>query len=379
MRALSLLASLATAAAFAGCSYSQEVAPRNNGESKVLSFEGPTGVAPLGAPRSVIVGRDTGGTQDCHLGSRSVAQAGLHPAGGLNGPEHCEPVTKDASSYSVQSAACDDDGCTVTPDAASSQWLHVGATAAQVAAGARVEARLRVTLKSKTDGSLYTDSFVVRFARASRIRVTGGTRSLLPLITPMMPGVDLNLPTATVVDERDKPLQVEPGTLEPSFTGDSFTPESNDTYNTVYHSTRPGRSTLKWELAGVLTRSLDLEVVDPSTARALAILAPKSEQERRGAKPDLDAALAVPEAAAVERLEAAGGGRIFAEVRVVLADGRTALVNVDKVETDRATEAETFESDGALRLYRLGNASVVGSLTVTAATLSRSLPFSLAL
>ena len=354
MRALSFLAPLAVAV-LGGCSYSREVPPRNNGESKVLSFDGPTGVAPLGAARSVIVGRDTGGTQDCHLGSRSVAHAGLHPAGGsFNGPEHCAPVPTDSASYSLESAACDDDACTVTPDAASSQWLHVAATPAKVAAGERVEARLRVTLKSKTNGALYTDSFVVRFARAARIRVSNGTDSPLPLIMPMMPGVDLLMPNATVVDDGDKPLEVEPGTLVTTLTGECFTPESNDTYNRVYHSTRPGRATLKWELAGVITRSLDLEVVDPSTARSLAVLAPKSEYDRRGAEQDLDEALAIAEAPAVERLEGTAGHPIFGEVRVVLADGRMALVSVEQVETDRATEAKSWASEDAFRIYASG-------------------------
>lgn len=381
MRALSsLLAALALAGPLgsAGCSVTEKVPAANNGESKVLSFDGPKGTSPLGASRLVLVGRDTGGTENCTIGSRSIAGGGLHPTGGsLSGPDHCGPVQKDAASYSLESAACDDDACTVTPDDASSLALHVAATTAGLAAGARVDARLRVTLKSKTDGALYTDSFVVRFARAARIRVANGIESPLPLLMPMMVGVTLNMPTATVVDGEGKALEVEPDTLVTTFPDALFTPHSASHYNTSYRATRPGRAALKWELPGIIARSLDIEVVDPSTARSLVILAPTSDAERRGRKQDLDDALATPEAPAAESLQGAAGRPIVGEVRVLLADGRTALADIDQAETDRATEAKCSPSEDAFELYRLGAAGVAGSVTVKAAGLSRSLPFAL--
>ncbi len=138
----------------------------------------------------------------------------------------------------------------------------------------------------------------------------------------------------------------------------------------------PARNT--WELAGVLTRSLDLEVVDPATARSLATLVSLSEKDRRANKQDVDDALAAPEVRAVDSLSDTAGRPIYVDVRVILADGRAALVNVERVETDRASEADTLVRDYEFELYRLGKVAVAGSVTVTAAGLSRSLPFSLA-
>lgn len=85
-------------------------------------------------------------------------------------------------------------------------------------------ARLRVTLKNKADGALFSDSYVVRFARAARIQLRTGTDSPPPLVTPMMPGVELRMPEASVVDEDGKALEVESGTLVQTLDGDSFVP-----------------------------------------------------------------------------------------------------------------------------------------------------------
>lgn len=371
----------------AGCSlaYTKDVAPVANGEGNVLLFKGadPTkalaGVAPLGTTRTVLVTRDAGGTKECSVGQRSLGSGGIHPmgGGGLDDPEHCEPTNETEVDYAVESAACDEGACVVTTDPARSQLFHVGATAAQISAGAPVEARLRVTLKSLKDGSLYSDTFVLRFARAARIEVRNGIHSPLPLVTPMMPGVELVMPTATVLSAEDDALVLEPDALVMTFPAAIFASKSSDPYDPSWVAKAPGHATLTWELPGVIARSLDLEVVDPTRVRSLAVLGPEDERKRRYVAQTLDEALAIPEAPAVEKLAATAHRHIVGELRVVLEDGRTALVNVDRVETDHPAEAKSGVEEGAFRIYRLGATAVTGTVTVHAAGLSRSLPFSL--
>lgn len=242
-------------------------------------------------------------------------------------------MQKDAEAYTLESAACDADACTITPAPASAQSLQIAASPAAVAAGARVDARLRVTLKSRADGSLYAYTFVVRFARAARIRLVNGIDSPLPLLMPMLPGVELRMPQAIVVDGAGIPLEVEPGTLIEPSADDHFAPASDSSYDTRYHASRPGRARLTWELPC-----------------------------RQPAPPAWRTA----------------GRRIVAEVRVLLADGRTALAALVQVETDRSGEAMCLPSESSFLLYRRGNAGVSGSVTVKAAGMSRTVPFALA-
>ncbi len=368
-RSLSLALVVLGALSAFGCAYKRTESVSANGEDRVLYFTGVVGadlgVVPLGATRTVHVARLPGGQVDCHpLGIKG----GVHTQGGGHPDlpsDTCDTIPPEPTD--VEAATCDDDACTVTWDTAKTGiTLHVTAKEEK-------STHLRVTLKSTKDGALYSDAIAVRFAPAKRVRLRGRPRDLLPLRTPVLPGVAVDYPEADVVDANDEPMSLDEGALERSLRGTGWEPGE---YEGLVAKTA-GHGTMHWEVPGIISRDLDLEIVDPSSAVALEIGPLETAPAYDDPAVDLDTAPAV-EATPIDAVELASSRAPVATfpTRAVLSDGRRALPAIDRVVVTPTIFAKASPDLSASWVFDIDAAPAVGegSLEVDAGPLSLTLP-----
>jgi hypothetical protein len=374
-----LLASLLLPA----CSYSKNLPASTNGSEGVLFFSeviaANLGVVPVGVSRTVIVWRNSGGTVECHgLGTGSAGDVSIQGGGHPDLPsDKCGTIA--AEQVTLESATCDDDACTITSeDKGNIVVLHVTAKSKEAKAS-----RLHVALKKASDATVWRDSIAVAFAPADRIELRGSFDDLAPLRLPILSGVVFSLPIARVVDANDQPMSIDDDTLKETFTGNGVI-EDNDavTYSPTVIAKKPGKASVKWELPGAIERVIDLEVVDRTEARSVALFAAPVSKDPAALSTDLDT-LTAETLSPKDGLETIAfttyaGARETYATRVRLADGRSALAPIDTVTVEPATLLRPALTGGAwsmtLSQIAATPTSGTGTVTLEAAGLTQSWP-----
>lgn len=362
----------ALAVTLTACSYTHHYGVDANGDSSQLYFYGQTNSAsaPLavGYGATIDVRRYSAGDVDCTgLGTHknSATAGGLQIRGGsLPDTDRCD--NRKADAVTVVSAACADDTCAVTGSTIAANSVSLTVVGAHAGTG-----RLLVTLKSAVDGTIYEDSVALHFEAPARIRLQADARSMPAVKAPSLPGVELTPLNAWVVDANDERLEIDPAALKSSIEGDAY--ESVvDGYEKLV-AKRPGHTSLRWSYPGVPERSIDLEVVDPSEARALFVYAPDARSSTWNADDDGDPADAEvgaePSSGRITSIDLVEYGYATYPYRVKLADGRFALASIGEpsmVLTPAALgmaswtlERSAFDLEGKLAGH--------GTLTLTAA------------
>jgi hypothetical protein len=313
MRAV-LFASLVVASACIGGCPGNESGPRN-GVDKVLyfsdvDFKSDLGGIPLGVTRKVTVQRYIGGTKVCEP---SLSHGGGDCSGGAE---------KDV--ITIESARCESFECKVELSReGDTQVIRFSSSNAG-------KTRLRVNAKSSDDGEIYSDAIEMRFAEAKRIALRADEGRFLPLAMPMFKGLEFGFPLAEVVDADGEWLKLDAGYVEIQITGTSLVREG------ASHKLKAvgvGVTTLKWDVPGVIARSIDVEVIEPAPVQSLVVMAARPSSalllnDRKGVG-DLDDFLPRLETAPVTVIEHEArkfstlGDQPIAFAR--LADGRRAV------------------------------------------------------
>jgi hypothetical protein len=377
---LPLLAPLLLAA----CSYSKNVPASTNGSESVLFFSQVTaanlGVVPIGVSRTVTVWRNSGGTVECHgLGTGSARDVSIQGGGKPDLPsDTCGSIA--AEQVTLESATCDDDACTITSeDKGNSIVLHVAAKSKEAKAS-----RLHVALKKESDAAtVWHDSIAVSFAPADRVELTGSFADLAVLRLPILTGVTFTLPIARVVDANDKEMSIDDDTLKETSNDNGVIGDNPDPYAFNVIAKKPGKASVKWELPGAIERTVEIEVVDRTEARSLALFAATVSKDPAALSTDLDT-LTADELSPKDGLESIAfttyaGARSAYSTRVRLADGRSALAPIDGITVEPATLArpDLASADWALTLSTPSSktaTSGTGTVTLEAAGLTQIWP-----
>jgi hypothetical protein len=350
-----------TAGALAACTYSRHEGVLANGANSELYFASTSDlVSPsaVGARRTFGVARYSATTVDCHrMGTAHAATGGtIEPRGFTFPPDSCAERSPDP--ITLLSASCDSDACVVVPEAvAGGIALHVEGKIA----GAT---RLLVSVKA-ADGTVYQDSLEISFAIAARIRLAALESALVAMRLPALPGLEVAMPRAWLVDASGHALVLDEGALESTVEGTAYVPSSASPSSVI--ATVPGHTTLRWRVPSLIERTLDLEVVAPSEARALFVYAtpPTSDAPLEGDPAD---STADPGTAGgrVTSLQTAADSYLTTTfpVRVSLADGRVALAPVASVQVAPATLAKALPGLNSVTEIDLYD-GVVGSGTAT--------------
>jgi hypothetical protein len=318
LSATRLITTLVTALVLVGCDHESGA---SNGIDGVLYFtearSGDFGGVPLGITRGITVSRHTSGIEVCE-------PSFSHGGGDCSGGTENDPLT-------IESATCESHDCKIeiNPDR---PLIRISSTTPGTT-------RLRVRVKSKDDDEKYTDAVTVRFAEAKAIQLWSQPADLLPLAMRVANGMKFWAPEARIVDAEGKRLSVDQGMLRVEVEGASV--KASDSF--LHLSTvTPGRSTLTWDLDGRLKRSLDVEVVEPSSSAKSIVVLPRVTQDRPSAfEPvmELDVLRGQIEAPPIERLErpAVVSGLHYWPVFVVMADGTRAVVPVSTAQISVST------------------------------------------
>ena len=344
------------AGASSGCkdAYDQHRDRVGNGEKGVLFFDqiehADIGTVPSGWVRTVTF--------------RSYPETDVRCDADLRA--RCDQVQEEK--VTVVSAACDGEACAIGEDS-------IGASGfVRFSSDEPGDTRLTITVRREADGSLLTDSLLVRFAPAKRIRLQSSARDLPLLYHPLAPGLVLEAPAAEVVDGDDRAMSIGAGALVFTVTGSALA--ERDGQAGSYESAFPGRSTFRWSLPGVIERHLDIDVIAPADVTSLFALPPLEADQKQL---DHDTPDVRDEPSPLEELTIpAREGQASLRVRGRLSNGATAIVAPTDARTGsgaRATASVSLTKDRDDVLVT--NASTVedGSLVVEAASSTMTLPY----
>ena len=340
----------------AGCVYHPRVGVTANGGENNLEFsrsESGSVTSPIavGTPLELTVARYGAGTLHCTgLGGavNSVRGAGVRIQGGSIDTEHCDPqLAEDAS---LVSAACDDASvCTVATDVRNPKSIAMNVTSGR-------PGTTRVAVSLKVGGDVIHDYITLRFEAPIRIRVGVDPRDLAATMNPTLPGISITPPRAWVVDATANELEIAEGSLSASTEGDAYVLRGDiaTTEYQTFEATRPGHTKLHYTYGALPTRTLDVEVVDPASARTLVLYAPLPEVAMTGRveKLDPDDFHADPDLASgrTAEIKAFVGSLLTMPARVLLKDGRMALAPLSAVG---ATPAGVLEASADLPRWNL--------------------------
>jgi hypothetical protein len=325
LRSLLLLSTLA------GCSYTHHQGVEANGASSQLYFSGAGGssssgdLLAVGYAAKVVVQRHSAGDVPCNgigLHKNDVTSGGVHLQGGsIPDPDHCGSLAADV--VTLVSAACADDTCSVTSDVSDPRAVTLTVTGLHAGSSSLV-----VSLKS-SDGNTYADSVPLRFSTPARIRLSADARETSAMNAPVLPGVAITKPTASVIDADGQRLVIDDVALVASTEGDAFV---ESTEYPPFVAAHAGHSVLRWRYPGVPDRALDLEVVDPSEAHALFVYAPLTDAStgyQGSVDPESAPPAGEPASGRITSIEVFAYDYGTFPIRVKLADGRFALAKLD--------------------------------------------------
>jgi hypothetical protein len=352
-----------------GCSYTRHEGVMANGATSQLYFSGSSrlDLLAVGYAATVTVQRYGPSDVPCTglgLHKNGVASGGIRIQGGsLPDPDHCDGRPSDA--VTLVSASCTDDTCSVTTDTTDPRAVTITVTGARAGTG-----HLAVSLKSGADGNTYEDDIPLRFEVAARIRLAADPRELAAMTGPVLPGVAITKPRASVVDAADELLEVGDTALIATTDGDAFADTQEYPPFKAQHA---GHTVLRWSYTGVADRTIDLEVVDPSEARALFVYAPlpPAPSGISSTTSDVDPADAPPAGepasgriTSIELVENDYGTFPF---RVRLVDGRFAVATVEDPELTPAALGSTLAGLDLSAFDLEGKSAGSGTITLRAA------------
>jgi hypothetical protein len=344
LRGLAFAALVSTCAFIAGCP-STEGGP-SNGVDHILYFSdviaGDFGAVPLSVTRTVTIKRFTSGTRVCEP---SLSHGGGDCTGG---------ATQDL--VTLESARCESFECRV-------ELGREGDTPvlrfSSMTAG---KTRLRVEVKSTEDDETYSDAFEVRFAEAKRLALMQYDWVLVALAMPIYPGVKILRPFVEIQDVEGRTLKVDGGNPDVKVEGASLSQD-----RAYFEATSPGITKLTWELPGILSRSVDVEVIEPASESALVVSGPILLTSLNDANHvDFDEFLTRLNAPppVVER-SATSKSLIYHVVFAKFADGRRAVVPIDKAElAPTVGDAKAFISKDHPWTLELSPPGIAGDATL---------------
>lgn len=352
--------------ALAGCSYTSHQGVLANGASSQLYFSGAGtssssgDLLAVGYAAKVVVQRYSAGEVPCTgigLHKNDVASGGLHIQGGdLPDPDHCG--SRPADVVTLVSAACADDTCSVTADASDPRAVTLTVTGLHAGSSSLV-----VSLKS-SDGNAYADSVPLRFSAPARIRVSADARETSAMNGPVLPGVAITKPSASVIDADGQRLVIDDAALQATSDGDAFVASAGYPNFVADHA---GHCVLHWSYSGVPDRSLDLEVVDPSEAHALFVYAPLTDAStgyQGFVDPESAPPAGEPASGRITSIEVTAYDFDTFPIRVKLADGRFALAQLDAPVLAPAALGSTLAAL-TLSAFELEGGKTPGQGTVT--------------
>jgi hypothetical protein len=292
--------------------------PRN-GVDRVLyfsdvDFKSDLGGVALGVIRRVTVQRYIGGTRVCEP---SLS----HGGGDCSGGAEQDLVT-------LESARCESFECKV-------ELGREGDTpVVRFSSSTAGKTRLRVNVKSKDDGETYSDAIEVRFAEAKRIALrSAGEGSFLPLAMPVYRGLEFGAPLAEIQDADREWLKIDRGYV-PMKTDGASVSVSGARLLTI----GLGVTKLTWEVEGVISRTVEIDVIEPAAEQSLVVIAaraPGSLLLDRKRAPDFDDFLPVLDAPPPSVFEHDSKAFSVGDQPMVFArlvDGRRAVVPLVKAE-----------------------------------------------
>jgi hypothetical protein len=331
----------------AGCNYTAHAGVMANGEENRLQFSRypSTLKTPLavGYALDVAVSRFSASDLDCKgLGLRSAgpSSGGLHLQGGsLPDTDHCSAQQADVVSF--VSATCDDDLCTIAPDTSSPKGVGLKVTGKRAGT-----TRLVVTLKS--GDTVFEDYVTLHFEVPTGIYLAMRPSQVAAAKVPVLPGIEVTLPRATVRDANGEELEIDDSLLVFASEGDAYDVSE---YATSFVAKKPGHTTLRYTYEALPVRTVDLEVVDPADARALFLYAPLPRAKDPYGYVDPAELAADPGIASGRVTSVSVALRTAATfvARVSLVDGRSAIAPLTTVEVTPAgflnASASVIESD----------------------------------
>jgi hypothetical protein len=375
----SLFGLVAATSSVAGCDYKHHESGVANGSDGQLYFavnnpvqSNGLGTVPIGATRTVWVSRNSGGNVDCHgIGIRNV-DAPLTPQSGPPIPIPLPPNDRctdlPSEPVGLVSAACEDDACLVE-DLSANGGVSVRIKAKSETA---TTTRLVVTVKKTQTGEVFTDSIAVAFAKPARIKLVTGTRAAEAFaIGRVMPGISVQIPTAVLVDDASQPMSIDDAVTRAS---DGSALPNDDGYASSFEAKTLGKTTIRWEVPGVMSRTLDVEVVDPAESTSVIVSAPPAGTREPSDYDSVD--LDDPKTALLPltQIEARSDVQPAYRAYVVTKDGRTAVAPIKSVTTEPSALA--IKTDTLAWKFFLLEFPVAGSGSVTIAVgdVSTTLP-----
>ncbi len=352
--------------ALAGCNYTAHAAVKANGVEQQLQFSRypSTLKTPLavGYTLDVAVSRFSAGDLDCKgLGLRSAGPSpgGLHIQGGnLPETDHCSAQQADVVSF--VSATCDDDLCTLASDTSSPKGVGLKITGKRAGT-----TRLVVALKA--GDTVFEDYVTLRFEVATGIHLAMRPSQVAAAKIPSLAGIEVTPPRASVRDANGEELEIDDSRLAFASEGEAF--EVGKLGSSLV-ATKPGHTTLRYTYEALPVRTIDLEVVDPSDARALFLYAPLPRAKDPYAQVDPADLESDPGIASgrVTSISVGRGTSATFSARVALVDGRSAVAPLTTVEVTPASfvraSAEVIEPEN---LYVAGTRIGTGTLDLRAA------------
>jgi hypothetical protein len=368
--ALGAMTALAAVSSLTGCDYTRHEAGYANGERGQLYFatdaSSSISTVAVGVMYTVTVSRIGAQDVDCRgLGLRSAAPGagGLHAQGGSINTDKCDATKADPVKF--VSASCEDDACSIDAETTNEHFVTLHVTGKRAA-----DPRLLVSLTSADGSTTYEDAKQLHFGVPTRIRLKVADSDLPATKSPVLTGFAISPPRAAIVDAQERELFTGTEPPAPTYVGDAYVPALAETRLVA---TRSGHTVIHWHFAGVPERTLDLEVVDPSEARALFVFArlptaPAGAPPPKGSDPIDFAEDPSTSGGRVTSLELESSYRheIF-PTRVSLADGRLALGKLESVEVLPYDIAYAITSRESSFLEVNGRRVGEGTLTVRAA------------
>ncbi len=288
-----------------------------NGAAGTLYFlrvdEASVGVAPIGGTRTVKVARYSPGIVQCAKFPALPEESNVELRAGFSIPsDRCTGLAPDP--VELVSASCPEGACSVT------SALEGDVVVLRVSAKEARATKLDVTLKNRA-GETFTDSVAIGFAKAGRIALRGAAVLDVPLVV----GAEMYVPEARLLDEKGDEMSIDDDAIVRVQTGDALSRPENDVR---MNAVAPGKTTLTWEVAGVLRREATVEVVAPSEVRELQALA---EPRSTTALGDEEKPYWITDAP-VARIDGSSREQTSVAVVALLRDGRRASVALTSAE-----------------------------------------------
>lgn len=370
MRLLVLAPCSVALALVAGCSWSEDRAVRANGVAQQLLFDriedANVGTVPFGVTRTIVVERYSGGEVDCALGSSNVNVGPIRTEGGGKPdiPTHCDQIASEQ--VALVSASCPDDACIVTSEEKDT-YVVLRVTAKSTTP---VSTELRVSLQKKGATDVWSDSVAIAFAPAKGISLGARIGDATAFGSVLLPAVSMQIPSAKVVGEDDKPMSLDSDAMKSAIVGDAV---AGDLTSGEVTAKAKGTASIVWDVPGVAHRELSIEVAAPTDVKALVVAAaPKATYETGWVDP---AATSVPALGGfVDAISVAPNTSHRFDVHAELLDGRYALVAMDEPVVDSKLLVDAYQGapDELVILSSYGTGS--GTITLTAAGMTRKIP-----